>query len=241
MTKRTKILLLFGGILLAVALVVAAVVYFAVLRPKWENQKEQARLVAEYRQNKYDAYQQENQKYGDYEVDVAFLGDSLTDGYDLPRYFPQYTVVNRGIGGDTTYDLQNRLALSAYELKPKVLVMLIGGNNLDTMFENYEEILKGIQINLPQTKVILVSLTAMGGDWGHKNQLAAYNNVKIKKLADKYGFTYVDLFTPLFDETTGEIYAEYTNDGAHLTDKGYQVFTDAVTPAIELLLESKVE
>ena len=200
---------------------------------------EWAEMVAEYRANKMAIYESENAQYADYEVDVAFLGDSLTDGYDVAAYYPQYTVSNRGIGGDTTLDLEGRLKTSVYDLKPKVAVMLIGANNFDTMMENYENILRGFAENLPNTKIILLSLTSMGGEhWGKNNQIAAYNNVKIKLLAEKYSFEYVDLYSPLLNPEDGEIYDEYTTDGGHLTAQGYEVLTREITPAIERQLSA---
>jgi len=195
--------------------------------------KEHEQKVLQYRLNKFAIYEEENEKYNDYEVDVAFLGDSLTDLYNVKDHYPQYLVSNRGIGGDKTFDLENRLQLSVYDLKPKVAVMLIGANNFTTMFENYESILKGFKENLPNTKVILLSLTSMSGNWVGVNELASYNNVKIKKLAEKYSFEYVDLFAPLFDLETGAIFSEYTIDGLHLSEKGYEVLTREITPVIE--------
>ena len=189
--------------------------------------------VLEYRENKMSIYQAENANYADYEVDVAFLGDSLTDGYDLKTYYPQYLVSNRGIGGETTIGLEERLQVSVYDLKPKVAVMLIGANNMDSMFDNYERILNGFQDNLPNTKIILLSLTSMSGEWGKKNQLAAYNNVKIKMLAEKYSFAYVDLYSALMNLESGEIFPEYTTDGGHLTHLGYEVLTKEITPIVE--------
>lgn len=203
-----------------------------------KKEKELEKLIQEYRTNKIIKYQEENAKYADFEVDIAFIGDSLTDGYDLEKYYPDYLVTNRGIGGDTTFDLEERLQVSLYDLKPKVVVMLIGANNMDKMFENYEDILKGFVNNLPNTKVILLSLTSMGSNWGKKNQLAAYNNVKIEKLANKYSFKFIDLYYPLFNLETGEIYNEYTTDGGHLTSLGYEVLTKEITPVVkeELLI-----
>lgn len=189
--------------------------------------------VLEYRANKMSIYEDENNKYDDYEVDIAFLGDSLTDGYNVETYYPQYLVSNRGISGETTIGLESRLKISIYDLKPKVAVMLIGANNMDTMFDNYEEILKGFKENLPNTKIILLSLTSMSGEWGKKNQLAAYNNVKIKMLAEKYSFAYVDLYSALLNLESGEIFSEYTTDGGHLTNLGYEVLTKEITPAVE--------
>ena len=232
-----KKILIFVAAFLALVLLSGAVLYFAVIRPKRIAEQEHNAAVTEYRENKYSLYSAENESYADYEVDVAFLGDSLTDGYDVARFYPQFTVSNRGIGGDTTFDLQARLKVSVYDLKPRAVVMLIGANNLSTMFDNYEDILKGLRDNLPNTKIILLSLTNMGQDWGKGNELAAYNNVKIKKLAEKYGFAFVDLYSPLMNLETGEIYPDYTTDGGHLTEKGYEVLTKQITPVLEAELK----
>lgn len=234
-----KKILIAAAALLTLALAAGAVVYFAVIRPDRIKQREHLEAVARYREEKTEIFLKENEKFADYEVDVAFLGDSLTDGYDLQRYYPQYTVCNRGIGGDTTFDLEGRLHVSVYDLKPKVAVMLIGANNLSTMFDNYENVLRSLKENLPETKVVLLSLTCMGDEWGKGNETAAYNNVKIKKLSEKYGFSYVDLYSPLMNLETGEIYPEYTTDGGHLTDKGYEVLTAEITPVLEALLNEQ--
>ena len=190
-----------------------------------------------YRNAKFAVYQTENDLYDDYQVDVAFLGDSLTYWYNLQQYYPQYVTVNRGIGGDTTFDLQNRLQLSLFDLKPKVAVMLIGANNFETMMTNYEDILYSIKQNLPDTKVVILSLTSMSGEvWGVKNQIAAYNNVIIEKLADKYGFEFIDLYSTLLNVETGEIYEGYTIDGCHFTPIGYAKITEIITPVLDKLL-----
>ena len=236
MTKKKIVLIVLWSVLGA-ALMVGAVVYFAIILPQQKEAEALRQAVAAYYDEKVALYEQENQKYAGFEVDVAFIGDSLTDGYDLAKYYPQYVTANRGIGGDTTFDLEGRLQVSVYDLKPKVVVMLIGANNMETMFENYEAILQGLRENLPETKVVLLSLTAMGGDhWGRWNQLAAYNNVSIKLLAEKYGFAFVDLFTPLYDVSIGEVYEGYTVDGGHFTDLGYTVVTAQITPVLEQLL-----
>lgn len=224
------------GIAVAAVLVLAAGVA-AVLLMQAKEEQDWAQMVAEYRAAKRQQYEQENQQYADYEVEVAFLGDSLTDGYDLGKYYPQYVTANRGIGGDTTYDLQARLPVSVYDLKPQVVVMLIGANNPETMLENYEDILIGLRENLSDTKVVLLSMTAMGGEhWGRWNGQACLNNVSIRLLAEKYGYTYVDVFTPLFDVNTGEVREEYTVDGGHFTHAGYTVLTDTITPVLKEIL-----
>jgi lysophospholipase L1-like esterase len=132
--------------------------------------------------------------------------------------------------------LEERLDVSLYAVQPKVAVMLIGANNMDTMLENYESILKSFKENAPRTKIVLLSLTSMSGEWGKKNQLAAYNNVQIKMYAEIYGYEYVDLYSALLNLETGEIYDEYTTDGGHLTPKGYEVLTNCIKPVLQKLI-----
>ena len=222
----------------ALVLLALAIVYFAIVLPKEREEEELKAAVRAYYDAKLEQYERENVEYEDFEVDVAFIGDSLTDGYDLATYYPQYVTANRGIGGDTTFGVEERLQVSLFDLKPKVVVMLIGANNMDTMLQNYESILQSLKENLPESEIVLCSLTAMGGEhWGRKNQLAAYNNVSIKLLAQKYGYTYVDLYSALYDVSIGEVYEGYTVDGGHFTHEGYTVVTAQITPVLEKLLE----
>ena len=192
----------------------------------------------EFYNGKLDTFEKENEEYKNKDVDVVFLGDSLTDGYDVKRFYPEYVVLNRGISGDTSVWLEERLDVSLYAVQPKVAVMLIGANNMDKMLENYESILKSFKENAPNTKIVLLSLTSMSGEWGKKNQLAAYNNVQIKMYAEIYGYEYVDLYSALLNLETGEIYDEYTTDGGHLTEKGYEVLTAQIKPAIQKQLDA---
>lgn len=69
-----------------------------------------------------------------------------------------------------------------------------------------------------------------------KNQQAAYNNVTIRLLAEKYGYTYVDLYSPLYDVSISEVSDGYTSDGIHLTHEGYTVITNEITPVLQELL-----
>ena len=222
---------------LLLALIAFAVVWFSVILPEKREEERRQEIFRGYYNAKLEQYALENDEYDDYEVDVAFIGDSLTDGYDLATYYPQYVTANRGIGGDTTFGLQDRLQVSLYDLKPKVVVMLIGANNMDTMLQNYESILQDLKQNLPESKIVILSLTAMGGEhWGRKNQLAAYNNVSIKLLAERYDYEFVDLYSVLYDVSIGEVYEGYTTDGGHFTPLGYSIVTAEITPVLKELL-----
>ena len=230
--------LLISTILVLILLILSSFVYiFTVYLPQKQAEQEFAAAMENYYNAKVESFTEENKSIIPGETEVVFIGDSLTDGYDLSVYYPDLITLNRGIGGDTTIGLEKRLQLSLYEVQPKVVVMLIGANNLGTMFDNYENILISLKKNLPYSKIILISLTSMGDNWGRNNHLAAYNNVKIRALAEKYGYEFVDVYTPLLNFETDEIYAEYTTDGGHLTHEGYVILTGEIRPVIDRLLE----
>ena len=181
-----------------------------------------------------DAFEKENETLTN--VDVSFIGDSLTDMCQLSTYYPEYKTANRGIGGDTTFGLEARLKQSAYDLNPKVIVMLIGVNNITTMLQNYEDIVIKLKTNLPNTKIILCSLTPMRDGWSWNTPYALDNNIVIKYIAQRQGCTFVDLFSALKESSTNNIVAEFTTDGGHFTHAGYIVISNTLKPVINELL-----
>lgn len=78
----------------------------------------------------------------------------------------------------------------------------------------------------------------VGKKWGKKNQSAYYNNVFIKQYASLYGYEFVDLFSPLVDMKTGEVFEGYTIDGGHFLEVGYNVVSSLIKPAINRALEN---
>ena len=209
-------------------------VYYQWLDNERINRENILKMFADYYDYKVAAFKEENETLSD--VDVAFLGDSLTDGYDVKSYYPQYVTANRGIGGDTTYGLERRLDCSAYDINPKVIVMLIGINNIDTMLENYERIVTSLETNLPSSKIILLSLTSMTLEWGRNNEKAKSRNIVIQDIAQRHNCTFIDLYSVLLDPNTNELRMEYTVDGGHFTAKGYEVITNTITPYLQALL-----
>ena len=60
---------------------------------------------------------------------VVFIGDSITQRWDLPKYFPEFEVANRGIGWQTTSEMLVRFRQDVIELMPTVVVILGGSND----------------------------------------------------------------------------------------------------------------
>lgn len=191
-----------------------------------------------YYDSKVLEFEKENATIEKGSIEVAFIGDSLTDHYDVKRFYEGLVTINRGIAGDNTYGLERRLQVSLYDVQPKVVVLLIGSNNLCGMMDNYERILISMRENMPNTHIVIQSVPPMDGilrRWN--NGIIAYNNVEVKALAQKYGCEFVDTFTHLLDHDKNVLRAEYTYDGLHFVDAGYEVITAEIRPVLDRLLE----
>ena len=109
---------------------------------------------------------------------------------------------------------------------------------INYIVDNYETILSKIQKNLPTTEVYTMSITPQNhvvetyANWinvVNSNNKAKTINVEIEKLATKYGYTYLDLYSKLVD-SDDLLTASYTDDGIHLNHNGFTVWTNLVKP-----------
>lgn len=164
--------------------------------------------------------------------DAAFIGDSITELYDLNLHYPGCNYVNRGISADTTDGLLERMDVSAYNIEPKCIYLMIGTNNLDDCSKDFETILSGIKWKLPSTKVAVVSIIARDGEAFNK-KIVKVNNF-IKDLTEKFSFTYIDAY-PLFVEpgTQYEVNQSLFLDGLHPNNDGYAILTNLIKPLFE--------
>ncbi len=168
---------------------------------------------------------------------LVFLGDELTENYDLSKHYSLVkNVFNRGIAGDDTFTLQERLQISLYDIRPVVCVLLIGTNNIKDALKNYEEILAGIKENCLKTQLVVQSIYPTAGEYAKRNKKIVEVNEQIKVLVQKYGFIYADVHSVLKDEN-GELKAEYTTDGLNLTYEGYKKVTEVLTPILSPLVK----
>lgn len=174
---------------------------------------------------------------------IVFFGDSITDHCDLEKYYPQYTVYNRGISGDSTYHLLERME-DVYVLEPSVVVLLIGVNDfmndarpVEDVVADYTKILDELKENLPETVVVCQSVYP-GAD-GRQFKVADYNddiielNKAIKELAEERNYIYADIHPYLLAEGSPLINSEYCTDGVHPNEAGYIVIAEHLTEYID--------
>ena len=195
-----------------------------------------------YHEEKCEEFLEENLTIPDGQI--VFLGDSITDLCVLKNYYTNLDLelYNRGISGDTTIDLKNRLDVSAIDIKPSVIVLMIGTNDINwgrsvsAILETYEEILNELYLNLPELKLYIMSVIPQNKDlesytpFNVDNHISKIKelNLKLVELAVKYDATYVDLY-PLLLDNEGYLDKKYSDDGLHLNHNGFVVWSNLLS------------
>ena len=179
---------------------------------------------------------------------VVFMGNSITIGWlqTNPNFFKDKNYVNRGISGQTTPQMLVRFRADVVDINADVVVILAGTNDiagntgpvtLKMIANNLKSMTEIAQAN--GIKVILCSvLPAYDYPWspGKKPNIKIPKlNSMIKDFAKESGAFYLDYFKALNDGNNG-IIEEYSNDGVHLTAKGYQVLEPMLEKALDKVL-----
>lgn len=175
--------------------------------------------------------------------DIIFLGNSITDGAEWAELFNNPDVKNRGISGDITMGVYDRLD-AILSGQPAKIFLLIGindvarGTSADSIVQNIRLITETIMTKSPDTHLFLQSVLPVNDSFdkfhGHTSRykMVPEINDQLKKLAKEKNVTFIDLFTHFVNESGIKMDAKYTNDGLHLTGEGYLLWKEIVEPRI---------
>lgn len=151
---------------------------------------------------------------------IVFAGDSLVEQWPL---LCNPHLVNRGLGGDTTGGLVDRFEDDVIGLRPHVVVLLVGVNDLrqDLPAEGVERnfITMCESASRRGISVVLISLLPTSNEV--LNVKLVDLNAWLRRYAEGHHHQYIDLHDMLITED-GHLNPEYTWDGIHLTGAGYR-------------------
>lgn len=199
------------------------------------HRKEQRRKVRNYREMNRIA--QKGQ--------IVFTGSSLMEHFPIAEYCLSSglgkVVYNRGISGTTTDQFLAEIDAVLFDLEPSKVFINIGTNDInarddgeywqDHLLKNYEEILRQMKQRLPEAKVYMMAyypvneaILYAGREVGTRtNATLIDTNSKVAKLAEKYGYTFIDVNNGLKDES-GSLRADITVEGMHIYAAATQAF-----------------
>lgn len=176
---------------------------------------------------------------------VVLLGDSITEGWRINEYFPDRDFVNRGIGGQTTGQMLGRMMPDVINLKPAMVVILGGTNDLArnvplaTIEDNWAMMADLAAAN--GIKAVFASVLPVSDVHKRVNPLfertPARPPVSIRALNDWLQrfcglrkLAYVDYYTALRDDN-GMFTEDLSDDGLHPNGKGYRIMAPLLDEA----------
>ena len=179
---------------------------------------------------------------------VVFMGNSITEGWLQGglSLFKKQNYINRGIGGQTTPQMKFRFMQDVVELKPKIVVILAGINDIaqntgyipiPDIASNIEEMTRMAKANKIKV-VICYVLPANYFPWRPQilpaDQVITLN-LLLKEMALKNEVVYLDYYSEMVDENRGMKEA-YTTDGVHCTIEGYKMMEVLIEKCLKGLL-----
>ena len=165
--------------------------------------------------------------------DIIFLGNSITAGVDWNELLQLNNARNRGISGDITFGVLERLE-EVVEGQPAKVFILIGINDISRnipdslIVANFKKMVLRIRKGSPKTKIYLHTLLPVNNTFTpfknhyNKDEHIRFVNEELKKIVDADNkIVLIDLH-PKFIDSNGRLIKEFTEDGLHLNAAGYK-------------------
>jgi lysophospholipase L1-like esterase len=168
---------------------------------------------------------------------VVFTGSSSIRRWDtLAKDFPQVAVLNRGFGGSEASDVVRYADRVILRYKPSRIVFYAGDNDLARgktpaqVAADVERLADMVREALPEARMAIISIKPSLARW-HLVEQMRDANARLKALADKRPeLAFIDVFPGMLGPDGKPVPGYYVEDGLHLTDAGYRVWTAALMP-----------
>jgi lysophospholipase L1-like esterase len=181
--------------------------------------------------------------------ELVFIGDSITARWPqdvLQARFGSHRPLNLGIGGDWIQNVLWRVQNGLFDrAAPKVVVLLIGTNNLtgkftpDELTADIGALLKAIRSKSEKSKILLLGILPRGASIKDEiNESIRRTNTKLATLTDQKRVFYLDVGDKLL-EPDGTIAKEVMPDKLHVAGPGYTRWLEAMAPTLDRLLNER--
>lgn len=177
---------------------------------------------------------------------AVVTGDSIAALFtpdQLKARLGEFDIANRGIPGDTTRGLLQRLDQDVLLLAPAVVIISIGGNDVlmgrcfSTALDYTAKIVAHIRSRLPETHIILTSVPPTR-TWKANSVTPFYNQQLRRMLEGDPRVHFVDLWPALSERDAPRLKDEYVieaggrQDSVHFNERGYAVWAELIRPIL---------
>jgi len=170
-------------------------------------------------------------------INNIFYGDSITAGWPLQEFFPNHSILNRGIGGDNVYGLYYRLEDDIFAYSPKRVFMMIGINCIQEPEERITAHIlalagmmreRGIEVGV--CSILPLRSPDTWDRFQYQDKIVLINEALKEAAEAGEGLLYLDYHSVVRDDS-GQLAAECAQeDGTHVTFEAYCRMAEIVRP-----------
>jgi lysophospholipase L1-like esterase len=170
---------------------------------------------------------------------IVFAGSSSVRLWDVAKSFPSLPVINHGFGGSQIADVTHFADRLVLKQKPRVVVFYAGDNDIAAgkspaqVADDFRAFAGAVHRALPKTKVVFLAVKPTPARWKLFDVQTKANALVESSCKGLDWLTYVDVVKPMLGEDGKPRPGLYARDGLHLSEEGYKVWTELVTPYLK--------
>jgi lysophospholipase L1-like esterase len=176
---------------------------------------------------------------------ILFVGSSSVRNWPTADGFPSLPVINRGFGGSQISDVNHYFDDVVSKYRPKIIVFYSGDNDTqagktpDQIFGDFSKFVRRVHESLPETYIYALPIKPSIARWEKWPQMQQTNALMadLDKRDDRLEM--VDTATPLLGSDGKPRPELFIKDGLHLSDKGYAIWNEILTPILKKALASR--
>jgi lysophospholipase L1-like esterase len=168
---------------------------------------------------------------------ILFIGSSsIRLWVDFSRTFRNYTVLNRGIGGAVTSDVDRYLDDIVFPYQPKQIVIYVGENDLlkapeaEKVVDDFKKLYNGIRAKLPNTPIVYIAIKGSPSRKEYQQKAIRANQLISDYIKGQQHITFVDVYHPMLDKNGAMQPALFKQDMLHMNASGYKIWNRLVIP-----------
>ena len=164
---------------------------------------------------------------------TLFIGSSSIRKWDLDRYFPGLTALNRGFGGSHLSDISYYADQILFPYQPSRIVIYAGDNDIgsgkpvDQVFSDFKILFERIRSELPNAELYFIAIKPSVKRWDQWSEMEQ-TNLKIRDELSMHAegrYRFVDIASPMLGSDSSISQKWFIEDGLHLNDAGYNIWT----------------
>ena len=176
---------------------------------------------------------------------ALFVGSSSIRGWNLPEYFRDRPVINRGFGGSQIADSVHFASRIIVPHEPNTVVLYAGDNDIaagkspQTVRDDFKAFVRTVHESLPEARIVFIAIKPSLRRWGLVEKMREANALIRTVIDADDRLRFIDIDGPMLGPDGKPRSELFVRDGLHLSHAGYRLWTSLVEPHLRSDATSK--